>query len=138
MIEKDLKTYGKTLRIYKGCQEALTEFTVRIRSPKTQTISFVPFSESNGESDLPYKIDQLVKLEKARDAAKDKLDGLTKMLAYVFNILDRPTEKEFLLDHYLCGLRYDAIEKKRKRSRTSLFRDRASILAQIANITFVY
>ena len=138
MIEKDLKSYCKSFRLFKDCEEALVEFTSKLRAPKTQVISFLPFSASDGESDLPYKIDHLVKLEKARDAAKDKLDGSAQMLAYIFNLLDRPTEKEFLLDHYLYGMRYEAIERKRKRSRTSLFRDRASILAQIANLTFVY
>ena len=138
MIEKDLKSYCNNLRLFKDCEEALVEFTAKLRSPKTQIISFMPFSASDSESNLPYKIDRLVKLEKARDAAKNKLDGSVQMLAYIFNLLDRPTEKEFLLDHYLYGMRYSAIERKRKRSRTSLFRDRASILAQIANLTFVY
>lgn len=138
MVEKDLKAYGATLRTLQDCQEALAEFTAILRAPKSQVISFQPFCESNGESDLPLKIDHLMKLEKARDEAKEKLDGSAQMLAYIFDKLDKPCEKEFLLDHYLLGLRFDAIERKRKRGRSSLFRDRESILRQIANITFVY
>ena len=138
MVEKDLKLYCRMLKTVRICEEALAEFTSVLRSPKSQIISCLPFSASDGESDLPYKIDHLVKLEKARDEAKDKLEGSAKVLEYVFDRLDKPCEKEFLIDHYLFGLKFNAIERKRNRSRTSLFRDRASILKQIENITFVY
>jgi hypothetical protein len=137
MKEADLYIYRDAYNRYTEAEEELQAFKPALISPKAPVISFLPFSESTGESNLPEKIDRLIRLEAKRDKAKEVLEKAVDMLHYIIEHLDRPREREYLIDRYVRGLATTTISAKRGRARASLYRDRNSILEQIAKITYI-
>jgi hypothetical protein len=63
MTERDLYSYRDARRKLLNCEEAIFSIKTDICSPKSQVISFMPFSESTGESNLPDKMDRYIRLE---------------------------------------------------------------------------
>jgi hypothetical protein len=137
MTERDLYSYRDARRKLINCEEALFSIKTALTSPKAQVISFMPFSESSGESTLPDKMDKYIRLEESRDRQFEKMKNSVLLLGFVFDKLDKPTEREYLLDRYFFGLSANAICRKRRRGRSSIYRDRDVILKTIAKLTFV-
>jgi hypothetical protein len=136
MTEKTLFTYLDAKMKFDNLMAALAEYKNKLLSPKTQILSFLPFSESTGESNLPDKLDTLIRLESARDKARDEMEKGISLLTYLMEILDRPTERQYLLDRYFFGIPTARIALNRNRGRTSLYRDRDGILEKISQLTF--
>ncbi len=136
MTEKNLFAYLDAKARFDNLKAALAEYKTAIFSPKSQVISFLLFSESNGESNLPDKLDTFVKLEAARDKAHDEMERGLACLTYIMDLLDRPTERQYLLDRYFFGIPTARIALNRNRGRTSLYRDRDGILEKISQLTF--
>ena len=134
MTEYDLLCYIRAKNALKRAEEAFAESSV-IYHPPTSTVSFMPKEHSDDVEKVTSRINEKDARGSMIRKANESIDRAFSILEKVSAVLVREEDKNFLWNFYFHGLTYQQIEDKYGRSKSSLYRDRKSVLSQIKNLS---